>query len=78
MTGPDFQALRDRLGLSARSVARLFRVSGERTVRRWETGDRDIPGPAQVLIECLASGRLPDLEPYRKRQHRPRHDDGSQ
>jgi hypothetical protein len=34
-------------------------VRGSRTVRRWETGDRDIPGPAKVLLALL--GEKPEL-----------------
>jgi len=39
------------------------RVESGRTVRRWEAGERDIPGPVAVLVELLlqsaeARGRL--------------------
>lgn len=30
-----------------------MRVADGRTVRRWEAGERDIPGPVQVLTGAL-------------------------
>lgn len=53
MTPADFKAARHTLNLSTAQLARLFRVSGGRTVRRWESGESAIPGPAQVLINLL-------------------------
>ncbi len=61
MTPAEFKAARHALGLSAERLARLFKVSSGRTVRRWERGDRDIPGPAKVLMKWLATGRKPKL-----------------
>ena len=58
-TPSGFKAAREKLGLSQNALARLFRVSGGRTVRKWESGERDIPGPAQVLLDWLANGRKP-------------------
>lgn len=58
-TPQSFKAGRLSLGLSCAKLAALFRVSDGRTVRRWEAGDRDIPGPAQVLMEALITRRLP-------------------
>lgn len=62
MTPADFKAARHQLGLSANGLAKLFRVSDGRTVRRWEKegeGGRDIPGPAQVLMRWLVTGKRP-------------------
>lgn len=53
MTPAELRTARDTLGLSAEGLARVMRVQSGRTVRRWEAGDRDIPGPAIVLIEAL-------------------------
>ncbi len=53
MTRQEFKTIRHTLGLSAQGLARLLRVSDGRTVRRWEAGDRDIPGPAQVVMRLL-------------------------
>lgn len=55
VTPADLKAARHALGLSAEGMARLVRVQSGRTVRRWEAGERDIPGPVQVLIEVLLS-----------------------
>ena len=62
MTPEEFKNIRERLGLSAYRLADIFQVRGSRTVRRWETGDRDIPGPAKVLIGLL--GEKPELLAY--------------
>ena len=58
MTPAEFKAIRHRLGLSAQALARVLGVSDGRTVRRWEAGDRDIPGPARVLMLLLKSGLI--------------------
>ena len=56
MTPTEFRRIRHALGLSAQGLARLLQVSDGRTVRRWEAGDRDIPGPVRVLMLILSSG----------------------
>ncbi len=53
MTPDDLRAARAALGLSAEGFARLVRVESGRTVRRWEAGERDIPGPVEVLVSAL-------------------------
>jgi DNA-binding transcriptional regulator YiaG len=53
MTPEELKAARRTLGLSAEGFARLVRVESGRTVRRWESGERDIPGPVTVIIELL-------------------------
>lgn len=53
MTRAEFKTIRHGLNLSTQAMARLLRVSDGRTVRRWEAGERDIPGPAQVLMRLL-------------------------
>lgn len=55
MTPEELREARRKLGLSAAGLARLLRLgaNGGRTVRRWEAGDSQIPGPAQVAIELL-------------------------
>jgi len=50
-TPADLKAARHALGLSADGLARVVRVEDGRTVRRWEAGERDIPGPVTVLLE---------------------------
>lgn len=52
--GMDAEELRDaldELGLTQVEAAERLRVSG-RTVRYWVAGEREIPGPAEALIEC--------------------------
>ena len=41
------------LGLSAEGFAKLVRVERGRTVRQWEAGERDIPGPVVILVEAI-------------------------
>jgi len=41
------------LGLSAEGLARVLRVEDGRTVRRWEAGEREIPGPVIVVMEVM-------------------------
>lgn len=50
-TGEAMKAARHALGFSADALARMVRVEDGRTVRRWEAGDREIPGPVIVLME---------------------------
>lgn len=45
------RAAREALGLSADGLAKMVRVDDGRTVRRWESGEREIPGPVSVLLE---------------------------
>ena len=51
MTPAELKSKRHSLGLSAEAFARLVRVQSGRTVRKWEAGDRDIPGPIQVILD---------------------------
>jgi DNA-binding transcriptional regulator YiaG len=53
VTPAELKAARHSLGLSAEGFARLVRVDSGRTVRRWEAGERDIPGPVTVIVELL-------------------------
>jgi DNA-binding transcriptional regulator YiaG len=55
MTPAELKDARRKLGLSTAGLARALRLGaqGARTVRRWESGDSGIPGPAQVAIEYM-------------------------
>lgn len=53
MTPDDLKSARNALGLSTEGFARLVDVESGRTVRRWEAGDRSIPGPVSVLVGLL-------------------------
>lgn len=56
MTPADLKLARYRLGLSAEGLAAMGEILGARvaqsgrTVRRWERGDRTIPGPVKLLV----------------------------
>lgn len=52
---------RATLGLSADTLARIVRVEDGRTVRRWEAGEREIPGPVIVIMET-AVGYLDSIK----------------
>ncbi|MGH2619531.1 MAG: helix-turn-helix domain-containing protein [Anaerolineales bacterium] len=51
MTPAELKHYRKSLGLSVEAFARAVGVMAGRTVRRWEDGTRDIPGPVIVLLE---------------------------
>ena len=66
MTPSEFKEARNSLNLSAADLARLFQIGSGRTIRRWEDGKQEVPGPVQVLMEWYAWGKKPKLE-FRKR-----------
>ena len=47
------KSARQSLGLSAQGFASLVEAESGRTVRRWEAGDRAIPGGVRVLTRAL-------------------------
>lgn len=53
MTPADLKSARLALGLTAEGFAKLVRVESGRTIRRWEAGERDIPGPVTVIVDLL-------------------------
>jgi DNA-binding transcriptional regulator YiaG len=57
----DIKAARLSLGMSQRQLAETLRMGldGGRAVRRWESGDRPISGPASVAIEAMLTGWRP-------------------
>ena len=57
MTPSELKTARNALGLSAEGLARLVKVESGRTVRRWEAGERDIPGPVIVIVGALMESR---------------------
>lgn len=80
MTPEEFKQARRKLGLSLSQVAELLQLGNEdnperwkeaaRTIRRWEAGQRDIPGPVAVIMRWLLSGRRPSV-PAPRRTGRP-------
>jgi len=59
MTPQQIQTIRKRAGLTQSGLAALLRVSDLRTIRRWESGDVPVSGPASILLELLDNGELP-------------------
>lgn len=53
MTPFELKQARRALGLSAERFARVVGVESGRTVRRWEKGERDIPGPVLILLAFM-------------------------
>lgn len=50
---------RQQLGLTQAGLAALMRCDA-RTIRKWEAGDREIPGPVEVLMQAFLSGWRPE------------------
>jgi DNA-binding transcriptional regulator YiaG len=57
MTPAELKTARKTLGLSQAEFAQVVGVASDRTVRKWEDAERDIPGPVVVLTGLLL--RLP-------------------
>jgi len=59
---------RHALGLSCEKLAAALRmgIHGGRQVRRWESGECQISGPATVAIEYLLLDRYRSLARYRQ------------
>lgn len=55
MTSDEVRAARHLLGMTQDQLAKALRMGldGKRAVRRWESGDRSISGPASVAIEFM-------------------------
>lgn len=60
MTHTEVQSIRKRAGLTQSGLAALLRITDQRTVRRWETGDIPVSGPASIILEMLDAGELPE------------------
>jgi transcriptional regulator with XRE-family HTH domain len=54
-TPAELRAARDFLGLSAEGLARMLGVEEGRTVRRWEAGERELPGWVIVIMGTALS-----------------------
>jgi transcriptional regulator with XRE-family HTH domain len=56
MTADELKAARHSLGLSAEAFARAFGIASGRTVRGWESGERNgkaapVPDPVALLVQ---------------------------
>lgn len=60
MTPDEFAAARAALGMTQAQLAAALE-SDLRTVRRWEAGERAIPGPVRVALRCIARLRAAGL-----------------
>jgi DNA-binding transcriptional regulator YiaG len=56
MTPTELREARDRLGLTQGELAKVLALGDDnaRTIRRWETGERAIPGPVAVAMRLMA------------------------
>lgn len=54
MTADEFREARHRLGLSGAAMAAELE-SDLRTIRRWESGERAVPGPAAAFVRHMLS-----------------------
>ena len=61
MNKTEFREARQTLGFSQKQLATLLKVASDRTVRRWEAGEKDIPGPVVVLMNWLLSNNKSKL-----------------
>lgn len=60
MTPAELLAIRNRYGLTQSGLAALLRISDRRTIRRWESGEIPITGPASIILELMDSDELPN------------------
>lgn len=62
MTPDEVRDARRALGMTQHQLATALRMGGDgkRSVRRWESGDRPISGPASVAIEAMLTGWRPE------------------
>lgn len=58
MTPAEMRDIREAAGLTQSELAQFFRLSGSRTIRRYEMGEREPPGPVILLYELLRTGAI--------------------
>jgi len=54
MSAINIKKIRNDLGLSQSQFARMVGVASDRTVRRWEEGERDVPGSVILIIYVMS------------------------
>ena len=57
VTPLELKAARKVLGLTQNQLALALGMSGDRIVRRWESGERPVPGPAARLVRVFIEDR---------------------
>ena len=62
MTPNEFKKSRKKLGLSQAELATMLGISGDRTIRKWEEGERTLPGPVIVLMGLILE--IPAVRKY--------------
>ena len=60
MTPDKLRRIRTKAGLSLDGLANVLRIADRSTVHRWEKGQREISGPASIILEMLDCGELPE------------------
>lgn len=71
MTPEQFRSARLALDYSTARLAKRIGVASGRTVRRWESGDRPLPGFAIKMCNLLVwfdFNEIPDPEPVARRK----------
>lgn len=59
MTPERIKRIRQYLGFRTRDMADMLRMRDDVTYRRWEKGEREITGPASVILQMAERGQLP-------------------
>jgi len=59
MTPKQIKTIRKQAGLTQSGLAALLRISDIRTIRRWETGEIQISGPASIVMQFIDEGLWP-------------------
>ena len=55
----DIKAIRLRYRLTQSDLATILRIADSRTIRRWESGERPVSGPASIVLEMMDKNELP-------------------
>lgn len=63
MTPTTLKSWRRAQGLTQSEAARFFGVSNYRTVLKWESGERPIPGYVVTILQLLGDRRAQDFTP---------------
>lgn len=59
MTPQEFKDIRLKAGMSVSQLA-FVSNSHPRTIRRWEAGERTVPGPMTTVMSCVKEGLWSD------------------
>lgn len=51
LTGTGLYRIRQKLGMTEETFARIIRVGSDRTVRRYENGERAVPATVAILAQ---------------------------